>query len=239
MHILKRKSLSFVMAICLIFSLVTNGNMTALAAEAPEQPSGTGEEPQSVTWLWDSEGNGVRARFNWVTSTDITETVLLYAEKDEFDANGQVFTNRVEGTSSRIDLTPQLASLGYKGGTGTYDGSGSYCYTPVQSHKAETYVLKADTEYVYCVGDGDENTTSVSEPRSFTTPASEMDSFDMLFFSDAQQGGGGYEDTKEGYADLNKTLTQATEDFPDAAFIMSGGDQVNFGFDTWEWDSFF
>lgn len=42
MHILKRKSLSFVMAICLIFSLVTNGNMTALAAEAPEQPSGTG-----------------------------------------------------------------------------------------------------------------------------------------------------------------------------------------------------
>ena len=236
----KTRLLSLALAACLALNLCTTA---ALAAEGTEQPGATGEEPYGVTYLWESvesDGGGCRARFNWMTGTDITQSVLLYAKKSDFETNGNQFTERVEGTSDRIDLTTQLASLGYKGGTADYDGSGSYCYAPVQSHKAETGVLEPGTEYVYCVGDGGENTTSFSEPRTFTAPEEDIDHFDMIFFSDAQQGGGGYEDTREGYQeDLHMALSQAVADFPDAAFLMSGGDQVNFGFDTWEWDSFF
>ena len=34
-------------------------------------------------------------------------------------------------------------------------------------------------------------------------------------------------------------MNQAITDYPNAAFILSGGDQVNYAFDTWEWDAFF
>ena len=41
---------------------------------------------------------------------------------------------------------------------------------PIQSHKAETAVLEPGTEYVYSVGDGAKNVTSVESPASFKTP---------------------------------------------------------------------
>lgn len=229
------------------------------------QPSGSGEAPRSVTYLWDSSdsqnssggsdarnssgGQDVRysARFNWVTDTDITESYLFYAKKSDFDANGGKFTDVVTGRSEVIDLSESLKNLGYKNGTADYEGEegAEYCYAPVQSHKAETAVLEPGTEYVYCVGDGSANTTSVTDPQVIKTPAADTDTFDFLFFTDAQQSsyddnGGRYDVALDGYTkDMRAMLDRAVADYPDAAFIMSGGDQVNYGFDTWEWDAFF
>ena len=225
--------------------------------EEISQPSGGGEAPRSVTYLWDSsdssggsdvrdssDGQEVRysARFNWVTDTDITESYLFYAKKSDFESNGGKFTDVVLGDSNTVDLSEQLENLNYTGGTADYEGEegAEYCYAPVQSHKAETAVLEPDTEYVYCVGDGSANTTSVTAPQVIRTPAADTDTFDFLFFTDAQQGASGsYEATLEDYSDMKQMLERAVSDYPDAAFLMSGGDQVNYGFDTWEWDAFF
>lgn len=212
---------------------------------AIRQPDGTGETPRSVTYLWDSfrqEKCLFSARFNWVTDTDITGTQLFYAQKSDFDSNGGQFTHMVLGTSEVVDLSEQLENLHYTGGTANYDGGdgADYCYAPVRSHKAETPALEPDTEYVYCVGDGYGNTTSVTEPQVIKTPARDTDTFSFLFFTDAQQGAcGSYEETLEAYGGMSAMLDRATGDYPDAAFILSGGDQVNYGIDTWEWDAFF
>ncbi len=166
----------------------------------------------------------------------------FYAKKSDFESNGGKFTDVVLGESSTVDLSEQLENLNYTGGTADYEGEegAEYCYAPVQSHKAETAVLEPDTEYVYCVGDGSANTTSITDPQVIRTPAADTDTFDFLFFTDAQQGASGsYEATLGDYSDMKQMLGRAVSDYPDAAFLISGGDQVNYGFDTWEWDAFF
>ena len=209
------------------------------------QPTGTGEAPRSVTYLWDSfkQEKGVfSARFNWVTDTDVTGSQLFYAKKSDFDTNGGRFTDMVLGTSEVVDLSEQLKNMNYTGGTANYNGAegADYCYTAVRSHKAETPALEPDTEYVYCVGDGYANTTSVTTPQVIKTPAKDTNTFSFLFFTDVQQGAcGSYEATLNAYSDFGEMLDRATGDYPDAAFILSGGDQVNYGIDTWEWDAFF
>ena len=81
----KTRLLSLTLAACLALNLCTTA---ALAAEGTEQPGATGEEPYGVTYLWESvesDGGGCRARFNWMTGTDITQSVLLYAKKSDFE----------------------------------------------------------------------------------------------------------------------------------------------------------
>ena len=114
--------------------------------------------------------------------------VLLYAKKSDFDANGGKFTYVVYGTSNTLDLSSQLTAMSYTGGTSAYTGTGAYSYAPVQSHKAQTAALEPGTQYVYCVGDGVANVTGVAAPQIITTPAANVDTFDFIFFTDAQQG---------------------------------------------------
>lgn len=209
------------------------------------QTTGGGTQPESVTYLWDNDqqDNGAySARFNWTTGTDIQTSQLYYAKKSDFDTNGGKFTDVVLGDSSTVDLSDSLSAGGYTGGTANYQGAdgAEYCYAPVQSHKAETGPLEPNTEYVYCVGDGGANTTSVQQPAVIKTPAADTNSFEFIYFTDAQQGAcGSYESTLDAYGDFGDMLEGAVTEYPDAAFLLSGGDQVNYTFDTWEWDAFF
>ncbi|MBP1989155.1 S-layer homology domain-containing protein [Paenibacillus eucommiae] len=206
------------------------------------QPTGGGKEPTSVTFMFDSFNEQTRkpekdkyiARFNWVTPITTKSTQLFYAKKSEFDKNGK-FTDFVVGTNFTVDLRSNIENAKYTG-AGT-----QYSVDPVQSHKAETAILEPGTEYVYSVGDGVQNVTSVTAPASFKTPASNINSFNFNWISDAQANDTkGYAATLDSYNKMSKkALTQAFTDFPDAAFVLSSGDQVNFGFDTWEWDAFF
>ncbi len=207
------------------------------------QPTGGGTEPTSITFMFDNYNEETRkpdkdkymARFNWVTPVTTKTTQLFYAKKSDFESNGGKFTNFVLGTNFTVDLRSNIANANYTG-AGT-----QYSVDPIQSHKAETEVLEPDTEYVYSVGDGAKNVTSVTAPVSFKTPASNIDTFNFNWISDAQANDTrGYAATLDSYKNMsNKALTQAFTDFPDAAFVVSSGDQVNFGFDTWEWDAFF
>ncbi|MBA9087186.1 putative phosphodiesterase [Fontibacillus solani] len=192
------------------------------------QPTGGGKEPTSVTFLFDSfmqESGKYIARFNWVTPVTTKTTELYYAKKTDFESNGGKFTNVAVGSNNTVDLSSAILNANYNG-AGT-----SYSVEPIQSHKAETAVLEPDTEYVYSVGDGAKDVTSVVSPAGFKTPASNLDTFNFVWVTDM-------------HAALNsshndKALTQAFNDFPDASFILSSGDQVSYGFDTWQWDSFF
>lgn len=202
------------------------------------QPTGGGKAPTSVTFLFDSfkqEVGKYIARFNWVTPVATKTTQLYYAKKSDFESNGGKFTNAVVGTNNTVDLSSDISKANYNS-AGT-----EYSVAPVQSHKAETAVLDPGTEYVYSVGDGAKDVTSVASPSSFMTPASDLDTFNFNWISDAQANDtNGYEATLNSYKNLSrKALQQAFTDYPDAAFVLSSGDQVNYGFDTWEWDAFF
>ncbi|WP_171638177.1 S-layer homology domain-containing protein [Paenibacillus plantarum] len=207
------------------------------------QPIGGGTAPTSMTFMFDNFNEQTRkpekdkyiARFNWVTPVTTTTTQLFYAKKSEFDSNGHKFTDFVMGTNFTVDLRSNIENLNYTG-AGT-----QYSVDPIQSHKAQTAVLEPDTEYVYSVGDGVKNVTSVTAPASFKTPASNINTFNFNWISDAQANSTqGYEATLNSYKSMSKkALDQAFTDFPNAAFVVSSGDQVNFGFDTWEWDAFF
>jgi len=209
----------------------------AKSGETITQPIGGGIEPASVTFLLDSfqqDAGKFIARFNWVTPPSTKTTQLYYAKKSDFDSNGGKFTDVVVGTSSTIDLSQAIANANYNG-AGT-----EYSVAPVQSHKAETEVLEPGTEYVYSVGDGARNVTNIQAPASFTTPAEDLDTFDFVWITDAQQNGSSYEATLKQYTDYaRKALQQALLESPNASFVLSSGDQVNYGFDTWEWDAFF
>ncbi|MDR7080142.1 putative phosphodiesterase [Neobacillus niacini] len=192
------------------------------------QPKGGGEEPTSVTFLYDSfnqEKGKYIARFNWVTPVTTKTTQLYYAKKSEFERNGGKFTNVVVGTNNTVDLSKAIADANYNG-AGT-----AYSVVPVQSHKAETATLEPGTEYVYSVGDGAMNVTSVTSPASFKTPASNLDTFNFNWVTDVHAA--------PNSSHNDKALKHAFTDFPDASFILSSGDQVSYAFDTNQWDAFF
>ncbi|MFC4306699.1 S-layer homology domain-containing protein [Cohnella boryungensis] len=194
------------------------------------QPIGGGTAPTSVTFLFDSfkqESGKYIARFNWVTPTATTATQLYYAKKSDFESNGGKFTNVVVGTNSAVDLSGAISQANYNS-AGT-----AYSVAAVQSHKAETAVLEPGTEYVYSVGDGAANVTNVGSPAGFTTPASNLDTFDFIWVTDVHAA----RNNNDGHND--KALNQAFDDYPNASFILSSGDQVTYGFDTSEWDGFF
>ena len=205
------------------FTIAKSGDQLA-------QPTGGGIAPTSVTFLLDSfkqEAGKYIARFNWATPVTTKTTQLYYAKKSDFDRNGGKFTDVVVGTNNTVDLSSAISNANYNG-AGT-----AYSIAPIQSHKAETAVLEPGTEYVYSVGDGAKDVTSVESPASFTTPASNLDTFNFVWVTDVHAA----RNNSDGHND--KSLNQAFDDFPNASFIVSSGDQVTYGFDTSEWDGFF
>ena len=190
-------------------------------------PAGGGASPRSVTYLWDSFGQPkgqFSARINWVTAPAVTDTVLLYAPVDEFFRTGR-YAMKTTGTSSLVDLSENTL----------YTGTDNISLAGVRSHKAQTETLEPDTEYVFCVGNGDRN---VSIGR-FKTPPADIRQFDFIWITDSQTNGASLESTLEAYNQRAKTAyDMARADFPNAAFILNTGDSVNQTFDTWQWDGF-
>lgn len=81
--------------------------------------------------------------------------------------------------------------------------------------------LEPGTTYSYQLGS---DQGGWSETASFTTQSAAT-SWNFLAFSDAQIGAGG--DNASDGAGWQKTLTNATQKYPDSAFIFHDGDQVN------------
>ncbi|MBN2442438.1 MAG: metallophosphoesterase [Spirochaetales bacterium] len=98
-------------------------------------------------------------------------------------------------------------------------------------NKAVVTCLLPNSVYVYRLGDGKGNWTSSS---TFSTYGCSQ--FEFLVVGDAQIGAGEIERDTEGWAD---TLEKAVSEYPETAFIMSAGDQVDIGYNENQFSAFF
>lgn len=136
--------------------------------------------------------------FAWYSNVISTNSVVQVAEKDD-----------MTGPDFPVDSAT------------TYTGTVSSAVTDFFSNKATITGLQESTDYIYRVGDGnDENWSPV---YNFTTH--DTNSFSFLAVGDPQIGAGGSvaSDTS-GWED---TMSQALNQFPDVSFLASLGDQVN------------
>lgn len=90
-------------------------------------------------------------------------------------------------------------------------------------HRATVLDLDYDTEYVYRLRSGN----YVSDTRFFDTDP--IDHFNFIFVGDPQMIPNGLENQ---IAKWTQTLDKATTMFPEASFMISAGDQVEYGYNT-------
>lgn len=101
-------------------------------------------------------------------------------------------------------------------------------------HKATITGLEENQLYSYRFGDGH---GVWSETYTFRTQATEDGDFNFLFFGDPQIGAGdGTQIDADGW---DRTVTTATEMFPDTAFLVSAGDQVNTAYNRKQYAGWF
>jgi hypothetical protein len=103
------------------------------------------------------------------------------------------------------------------------DGSGQWLY------EASVEGLTPETSYMYRVGGGE-----WSEPVKFTTGADADTSVTFAYMGDAQASG----NTEDDYALWQKLTEKLTEVYPELAFAVMGGDNVNSGISLDEFDLF-
>lgn len=118
-------------------SLLPGGNEDGTPSFVKLNGSADAEESQNISWMSSP-----------LTSAD--KAVVKFAEKTAYEKDGEKAFSEKEGTST-------LNSMASSGKIET-----SYA---VRVNRANLEGLKADTEYVYCVGDGEK----FSEVKSFTT----------------------------------------------------------------------
>ncbi|MFZ2437889.1 MAG: metallophosphoesterase family protein [Trichococcus flocculiformis] len=102
------------------------------------------------------------------------------------------------------------------------------------THEASVSGLEPNQFYTYRFGDG---YRAWSESYSFRTQEAWDGAFNLLFFGDPQIGAGdGTQIDADGWG---KTVTVATEMFPDTDFLVSAGDQVNIANNLNQYDGYF
>jgi 3',5'-cyclic AMP phosphodiesterase CpdA len=97
-------------------------------------------------------------------------------------------------------------------------------------HSAYTTELTPGTKYFYRVGCPEEDKWS---PWGVFTTDDGDDSFSFLFVTDMQSDGDKY------YQILSENIRKAISESPQAEFVLSTGDQIEYGFLQGDWDKFF
>jgi 3',5'-cyclic AMP phosphodiesterase CpdA len=92
--------------------------------------------------------------------------------------------------------------------------------------------LASGVKYSYRVGDG----LNWSGAGTFTTAVANTQSFKFLIYGDSQAN---TQDGSVSYTDWQKTLPEAYKANPDAKFMLSLGDNVDWGSSGDEWDQWF
>jgi predicted phosphodiesterase len=177
-----------------------------------------------------------RFMLKYVFSLLIVMTALCMpaiASAGTYNATGIVMTPGTDmarinfnwySTSNTNCLVQVALKSAMQGSVFPVDSSNSYyCITAsaasgYYSNKAVVTSLSLSTEYVYRIGDGNGNWTA---NYFFTTH--DDDQFSFLAVGDPQIGAASTSSDTAGWDD---TLTEAFNEFPDADFIMSAGDQV-------------
>lgn len=118
--------------------------------------------------------------------------------------------------------------------TETFDARIADTLSGYSSHKVTITGLQENKLYSYRFGDG---YRAWSESYTFRTQAAWDGGFNFLFFGDPQIGAGdGTQTDADGW---DRTVTVATELFPDSDFLVSPGDQVNIANNLSQYDGWF
>lgn len=205
----------------LIFSLYTSAVPVYSYGEVPTDEeitlvSATTSEPEFSSWQsnWSAQayaqtgnvtltpgGNPACLNVSWYSTQAPGTPAVCISEKEDF-------------SSSQV-ITGTAAAIARSNGFFSYTASNRVCVTDF---------LEKDTMYYYRVTN-DYNAPLVSWSEAYTFETRNPDDFQALVISDVQVGASGSIDVDT--YNWNKTLLQAEKTAPQAAFLLSAGDNVN------------
>jgi uncharacterized protein (UPF0333 family) len=145
----------------------------------------------------------------WRTNPGVTGTVVQYVPTDKFTDFNADNVMEGEGTSSL--LTDKAGEM--------------------RIHEVTLDKLIPNTSYTYRVGDGTEE--GWSQAYTFRTEPKNAEPFTFLFTTDSQAS------DLNGNKIYGNILTKALETYPDARFLLHGGDIVDDGAKMDQWENFF
>lgn len=190
----------------------TSSDIWFSATEMSIDPSGKMPTEKNIALTMGADET--QRNITWYEPYDSSTASVQYAVKD-----GDTFPASYSTATATV--------------TAAIDQGYNYC-------KATLTGLAPDTDYVYRLV----NDTTVSEIHTFST--AETGDFSFIFLSDPQIGAnttaGSANSTASGLADAEawlNTLNVALTKFPDAHFLVSGGDQVNNGANEDQYNYFF
>ena len=159
--------------------------------------------------------------------------ITLQPGADETQMNFTWYSKYSADQQSLVQIAPQAAMDGDAfpaASAQTYTGENSFS-SDYLSNTVTVSGLEPDTGYVYRLGNG----TSYSKPFPFSTQNPE--DYHFIFVGDPQIGGSGG-DVRDTNA-WRETLHSAIGTFPNAAFILSAGDQINLNGSEDQYSGFF
>lgn len=201
-----KKLISISRTFLLTFALATIP-ASSLAAPAPATASGATEEPDHITLTW-SQDPLTSQTITWRTAPSVVQGMVQFApSSDKIN-----FANSAKTVNASVrKLTTDLGEMNL--------------------HTVILQGLKPGTTYVYRVGDG----SRWSDLHTFTTEASNTQSFKFLIFGDSQSGDAQHVE----YGPWKKTVQQAFQANPDAKFMVNVGDLVEWGQSYAHWNQWF
>ncbi len=201
------------------------------------QVFGYGETSQSSTLITDTQGTSSYQTWKtntWKTEKNNSGKILLIPGATENDLNFAWYSESSTTAVVKLSNNEQMTS------ENTYDGTS---ITIDKTNVAGTNYTSSNK--VSIVGDIQPNTTYYYQYSSdngttwsdvYTYKSKSSDSYDVILVGDPQIGASG--STGQGTDDdtniavdtynWNKTLTKAIETAPNAAFILSAGDQIDY-----------
>jgi 3',5'-cyclic AMP phosphodiesterase CpdA len=167
------------------------------------------KDPDRIILTFNGDPASSRA-VTWRTDTTISKAFAQIAEAS-VNASFKEKAMDFEATTEVFDL-------------GTYKRNNPF---NVHYHSVVFDSLKANTIYVYRVGDGDENW---SEWIQFQTAKSAYAPTQFVYFGDAQN------DVLEHWS---RVIRKAYETAPKASFVIHAGDLINYAHRDYEWAQWF
>jgi 3',5'-cyclic AMP phosphodiesterase CpdA len=151
------------------------------------------------------------------------------------DETERTFSWHTRGMNKKgvVELS-QLDEAGNVLSSETFEATAEGVLLGQSRHKATITGLEENQLYSYHFGDGHR---AWSESYTFRTQATEDGDFNFLFFGDPQIGAG--DGTRIDADGWDRTVTTATDMFPDTAFLVSSGDQVNTAHNRKQYDGWF